>query len=875
MKRIASTFLLLLFMAGCGSKRITPSKPLNIEMPGITSATPDITSAVKPTSVLSVDTPVPKPPSEVEALLYISYLHMIDVDHGWALVSGKGLPRFYILHTVDGGITWKDVTPPQLISLRNHSYYFSGSMAVLDDNTAWAIANGGYPLDSKWLYGTVWHTDNGGLSWKPGNPIYIFQAGPQMIVNGFDTKLDFADTQDGWLRATIQGVMGHSFNAWFRTTDGGLTWKRFLSPDICSDYVRCDYLFVGGMHGFRTVPAMDGVWSTVGEIQTSQAWQIEKTVDGGATWSRIDLLPPTDLVASLFSGQDYQPSKIADFKINIKQRVRQFGARAIGLRMDFAVYSAEVTAHPLFERGFYYISEDGGQTWQPFLFSGDLFLLTDVTGWRFFSQGDGYRLQKTTNGGTTWSPVGKEISEAGSIQFVDDHTGWMILQKPDLSMRLMRTIDGGQSWINITVNMWGSLLSNTSISFPSGTITPIPAEPWIARIEANSPLVLNTIHMSDLNYGWGTSLNGYIFHTDDGGHTWRDVTPQYGTIDSQRDFFALDALHAWTIILPLPGCLTEMPSDYCPDYYRTRGPVWYTEDGGQSWSPGGLFPDPERTFETRLIKIRFANEVLGWAQWLSRDPNANQALYHLYKTMDGGESWMPVINEPYQAEFLFLSELSGFKYQESPGWAKTLDEFMNGSALGVLQKTLDGGKTWSPVILPNFVFNIADVGMQKADISSIFADCSYPEMYSSGTQGIVIKIPCFIPDMVDFWETYYSSDGGQSWSNWTSHEYVLTFYAQPRWEQWMSGADEFFLDNGAGWRLFKSSPDSPAWIQQTVDGGKAWKTIKTVAWQAAKFDFVNEQDGWAIVTNSDNVALVHTSDSGKSWVEVKPVVAEQ
>ncbi len=61
-------------------------------------------------------------------------------------------------------------------------------------------------------------------------------------------------------------------------------------------------------------------------------------------------------------------------------------------------------------------------------------------------------------------------------------------------------------------------------------------------------------------------------------------------------------------------------------------------------------------------------------------------------------------------------------------------------------------------------------------------------------------------------------------------------------------------------------------LQQSTDGGLTWTTIKTVAWHSVQFDFINEQVGWAIVTNDDAVSLVYTTNGGRSWVELDPVI---
>jgi photosystem II stability/assembly factor-like uncharacterized protein len=483
---------------------------------------------------------------------------------------------------------------------------------------------------------------------------------------------------------------------------------------------------------------------------------------------------------------------------------------------------------------------------------------------------DKYFIEKTVDGGTTWNAVGGEISEVGRLQFTDENSGWMLLQNTDFTSRLMQTIDGGLTWQDITANMLNPLRPTEFLKLPSVTSPPTSVEPWIAYMESGSPLVLETVHISDASHGWGTSLNGYIFHTEDGGNSWQDITPHYGTVNREHDFFALDALHAWTVITPLPICIGAAPLAHCPDYYLSRGPVWYTTDGGKTWTPGGLFPDPERSFETEPIQIQFTNESVGWASWLSRGPNDDYPTYHLIKTIDGGLTWEPFLTERYQGEIRFLNESVGFRTESNYLSVNSLDEFMKGSTLPVLDKTVDGGITWERVTLSDFVFSFE--GLPQSDLPGFSASCESPEISFFGVRGVGIRYRCWLPEVARFFEYYYSPDEGQTWNNWVSLEYKLNTDNQAKFDEWMSSASEFFLDHGNGWRLYRSRPDSEAQLQDTMDSGNSWETIKTVAWQEAEFDFVNEQEGWAIIVNYDDVALVHTVDAGKSWKEIEPIV---
>jgi hypothetical protein len=149
-----------------------------------------------------VKTPTPALTAKADSSPFISCVKMVNADNGWALAADQAPAANHVLRTHDGGTTWEDVTPPQLVTVRNHTYWFSGSLSVLDANTAWAIANGGEAL-----IGTVWRTDDGGQSWRPGNPIRIYPPGSEMYINGFDTNLNFIDANHGWLNVRVHGFV--------------------------------------------------------------------------------------------------------------------------------------------------------------------------------------------------------------------------------------------------------------------------------------------------------------------------------------------------------------------------------------------------------------------------------------------------------------------------------------------------------------------------------------------------------------------------------------------------------------------------------------------------------------------------------------------
>jgi photosystem II stability/assembly factor-like uncharacterized protein len=61
-------------------------------------------------------------------------------------------------------------------------------------------------------------------------------------------------------------------------------------------------------------------------------------------------------------------------------------------------------------------------------------------------------------------------------------------------------------------------------------------------------------------------------------------------------------------------------------------------------------------------------------------------------------------------------------------------------------------------------------------------------------------------------------------------------------------------------------------MYETRDGGETWELIKTVSWDG-QFSFIDEQNGWAIARNQDEIALVRTEDGGRTWSQLDPITA--
>jgi photosystem II stability/assembly factor-like uncharacterized protein len=56
-----------------------------------------------------------------------------------------------------------------------------------------------------------------------------------------------------------------------------------------------------------------------------------------------------------------------------------------------------------------------------------------------------------------------------------------------------------------------------------------------------------------------------------------------------------------------------------------------------------------------------------------------------------------------------------------------------------------------------------------------------------------------------------------------------------------------------------------------LNGGQTWKQAQATAW-SGKPDFIDPQNGWVIADDGTTRKLMHTTDGGSQWGEIKPVV---
>lgn len=234
---------------------------------------------------------------------------------------------------------------------------------------------------------------------------------------------------------------------------------------------------------------------------------------------------------------------------------------------------------------------DGGANWS-LLNSGvsnpllGIHFINASTGWLV---GSGGTILKTNDGGDTWTSINFGSKAIDDVHFININTGWIISDK-----MIFNTTDAGATW-NLQYTSIRPLYemhfldSNTVyISGGEGTVlkTINGGSSWI-KLNTSSQDNLLSIFVINENI-WAVGYFGEIIHSKDGGLTWEN---QYN-----KDGFAFESVcfmnsrFGWAV------------SSQVNSFYKTT-------NGGITWSQA---PDPMIVQPNELRKMFFFDSKNGW-----------------------------------------------------------------------------------------------------------------------------------------------------------------------------------------------------------------------------------------------------------------------
>jgi photosystem II stability/assembly factor-like uncharacterized protein len=385
---------LLLLLSACNTPVASTTTTQVAEQP-TTSAQP---TEIPPTPF--PDTPVPAainaPLVEAPALLDIHFLNELD---GW------GVTETQIVRTNDGGITWYNVTPPDVTSAGYNAHNF-----VLDNEHAWLqITDFSKSITSS----DVYRTSDGGLTWTKSTA--PFGGG----------RLTFLDGKNGWAFGDLGAGAGSEAVAVYQTTDGGATWNQTYTNDPNQPNAG-NSLPLGGIKSGLTPLNMQTAWVS-GVVYSDGTVYLYRTDDGGANWVQVttlSLLPAAQTTQVSFDPVRFVTATDAFVTVRIPSDQTQMAVYVSndagntwsltpilipnGSSADFM----SATEAVIYNGAQFYVTHDAARTWSiipPDVIFGDTFAMMDFvnasTGWVITDSNDHRALYRTTDGGTTWSVI--------------------------------------------------------------------------------------------------------------------------------------------------------------------------------------------------------------------------------------------------------------------------------------------------------------------------------------------------------------------------------------------------------------------------------------------------------------------------------------
>ncbi|CAA7599671.1 BNR repeat [Acididesulfobacillus acetoxydans] len=368
--------------------------------------------------------------------------------------------------------------------------------------------------------------------------------------------------------------------------------------------------------------------------------------------------------------------------------------------------------------------------------------------------------------------------------------------------------------------------STSSISIKKPTPVVKKSTPNVNNNHSNTAAAAapDWVHMFNEQNGYGESLNQPVMVTSNGGKTWINVTPLKGVSvpDINVSGYFLNAQIGWAFKVQRDKSLT----------------VFGTHDGGQSWSQLATVPIK---YGDGGWFVAFSDAQHGWFE--EETAGMHTALSgELFATSDGGKTWQRVASVSYKYKFDKANDWVPVHQGNLP-FTGSLSAQKDGTLwlIGAgIQKSTDGGRTWSPEDLPL-------LANQKTE------DISTPVFFGNSDGVIIVQFKG------GNWVLYTTRDGGRTWS---FHKFPLVLRG--------SGVVYNFISNREGWMINNGDGPKPAGkvLYVTQDGGHSWQTIPISNALKNRFikemDFVDSKVGWITYNQGTVPGLAKSTNGGIS-----------
>ncbi|BBI31647.1 WD40/YVTN/BNR-like repeat-containing protein [Cohnella abietis] len=390
---------------------------------------------------------------------------------------------------------------------------------------------------------------------------------------------------------------------------------------------------------------------------------------------------------------------------------------------------------------------------------------------------------------------------------------------------LVTLIAGCGKGSNTSIPTTSAEASHSAVSSPSqapATSSNLESIGNTGGIPSSSPTVssnqdtlgeVTAIRLASFKSGWAGG-KGWIARTDDGGKTWKTQLKHKYIV---TQLFALNDKTAWATL----------------DINKSQGlQLLHTTNGGSKWTEAGIVPN--RAF------LHFIS---------SKEAFSGNAY-----TSDGGKTWVKL---PVPASLVGDS----YFHDRNHGWAVTQEE---GKDKFNITRTTDGGKTWRSVLSRANTATVTGVVIRSTGKADAWVELIGDSGMSQTSYSLFHTIDggkSWIPVLAN----NQAGSGPAPGYEMNKETNVPHNTGSSPGALYVVNPSTAFMGGQC------SACDLPNTLGKTTDGGKTWISLKAAfpGYGAQQIAAVDANHIWWVNTENSVASIMYTSfDGGKSWSKV-------